>query len=129
MADEKPYINQRMLTFMTKQEVTTVIVDRFDRDRFPELNKTIRTNFYSIDEQGFPIRRDYGDKKHIFGWKRRGNRFYHWATDDAMIDVFPIEKLRETTYQTIMNTWPTQCQEGGQFKKMHDIIQAYGMKV
>lgn len=112
-----PYRNERMLNFMTGVEVNTLIVDRFNKSKYKIINHGITRNFYSIDELGLPIRREMEGKDNEFGWKRVGNKFYHFRVNDEMIGYTSNEELRKITLQSIIQKWPKNRKEDSNFYK------------
>lgn len=118
------YRNKRMLEFMKTENISTIIVDRFSKTRYPELNKSFRTNFFSLDELGIPIRRELEGHDNKFGWKKIGDRFFHFRVNDAMIDQVKPSELRRITLDSIRFRWPKEFKDGEQFAKQLKIANS-----
>lgn len=78
-------LNYKFLDFLTRS-INDEVSTYFAKERHPDLNKSIKANFYALDEVGIPIRMKESDKETLFGWKRVGGKFYHHLTDMYLIE-------------------------------------------
>ena len=89
-------MNYRFLDFLTKK-INDELTEYFSKQRFPDLNKSIRTNFYALDAVGLPIRMKESDKHTLYGWKRYKGKFYHHLVDLDSVNVLSPEVIRKDT--------------------------------
>ena len=106
-----------MLEFMNPKNVSTMIVDRFSKVRYPKLNASFRTNFFAIDELGLPIRRELEGHDNKFGWKKVNEKFYHFRVNELLIGQVNDDELRRITLDSIRHKWPKEFMDGSQFLK------------
>lgn len=100
-------MNYKFLEFMNLK-YNSYIEDYFKKDSLPELNKKISTNFYALDALNIPIRFKEENKKTAFGWKKINKKFYHYLTDENLIDAIPDEELMKLTVLKIIKTHKSQ---------------------
>lgn len=114
-------LNYRFLSFM-KQKQNNVINDRFKKENYPKLNANIKTNFYSLDDIGIPIRFSEQNHKTVFGWQRikinDEDRFYHHLVNVNLINIVDNETLKQQTIELIKTKYPNSFTSNGKMKKL-----------
>ena len=93
-------LNYRFVQFM-EQPLNLIVQNYFSKQRWPQLNKSISTNFYALDAIGIPIRRNEEGKTTIFGWKRVNDSFYHHMVNEQLIGAVNANDLRINTIANI----------------------------
>ena len=111
-------MNYKFLDFLTKK-VNDELVEYFSKQKFPELNKSIRTNFYALDSVGIPIRVKEADKHSIYGWKRYKGKFYHHLVDVESIGVLSNDVIRRDTALKIRSVYQSS------FMKNNNLMRKY----
>ena len=99
-SSKQPELNYRFVQFM-EQPLNLIVQNYFSKQRWPQLNKSISTNFYALDAIGIPIRRNEEGKTSIFGWKRIGDCFYHHMVNEQLINNINADDLRVKTIADI----------------------------
>ena len=110
-------LNYRFIQFM-EQPLNMIVQEYFSKQRFPELNKSISTNFYALDAIGIPIRKLEEETTGIFGWKRIGDLFYHHLVKEDLIGVINTEDLRIQTIAEIRIRYKTAFLKTTPMKRM-----------
>ena len=109
-------LNYRFLNFLTKK-VNDELVEYFSKERFPELNKSIRSNYYALDAVGIPIRMKECDKKTLYGWKKVNGKLYHHLVDLDALDVNDVEVVRKDTASKIRTQYQSHFLQNNLMKR------------
>ena len=99
----------------------TIVEDYFSKDKYPEMNKSLSSNFFALDELGIPIRQDAEGKKTVFGWYRIDNKFYHHTVDHKLLEQLSYAEVKEIALNNLRRKHKSAFSPRSQMKRYLDI--------
>ena len=102
---------------------STIVEDYFTKDKYPEMNAKLSSNFFALDAIGIPIRQDSEGKKTVFGWYRIDNKFYHHTVDQSLIGKVSDEELKRLTLIALKKKHKGVASSRSQMKRYLDIYE------
>lgn len=102
-------------------EFNTIVEDYFSKYKYPEMNGSLSSNFFALDELGIPIRQDAEGKKTVFGWYRIDDKFYHHAVEYTLLEKLTKEEVKEIALRNIKRKHKTAFSPRSQMKKYLDL--------
>lgn len=119
-------LNYRFLEFM-KRKYNSIVDDRFKRENYPKMNVKIRSDFYSLDDLGIPIRCSEMNHKTAYGWIKINDNIYHFKTNTSLIGVVDNETLKIQTLRQIKSQFPNEFNDKGKMKQL--LVINYGTDI